>query len=86
VHVFVILQTGSTALHLAAWNNSTNWAVKLISYGANVNQMDEIGNTPLHHACQNVHEEMARILIAADADPSIKNYVRSIISFKINKY
>jgi len=48
--------------------------------------MDEIGNTPLHHACQNVHEEMARILIAADADPSIKNYVRSIISFKINKY
>ena len=72
-----------SALHAAASHaNNAETLKHLIKAGANVNGVDEIGNTPLHYAVLraisrntdvNKAMEFINTLIAAGADPNVKN-------------
>jgi ankyrin repeat protein len=43
---------GNTPLHLASWiANDPEIIDALVSFGANVNAKNDIGETPLHRAC-----------------------------------
>jgi ankyrin repeat protein len=46
---------------------------RMIKEGAPVNDVDNNGNSALHFALQYQHDEIARILLAAGADPTITN-------------
>ena len=63
-----------TALHMALDNDiSPQIALHLIQAGANVNAMDEGGNTPLNWAVGNKSIEIVKAMIKAGADLEIKN-------------
>ncbi len=49
----VTLEAGSSMLHLAVLKSNVEVLEKLVSCGANLNQADRDGNTPLHIACLN---------------------------------
>jgi tankyrase len=78
-------KNGVTALHHAVRFRSPAAVKTLIEYGANVNQAcRRNGSTPLHRAAtqtgapgtagkQNAAQEIAKALLDAGADPSIRN-------------
>ena len=45
----------------------------LIEYGANVNQMNAAGQTPLILAAVGGHDELTKVLLEAGADPRTTN-------------
>ncbi|EAY16580.1 Protein phosphatase 1 regulatory inhibitor subunit 16A, putative [Trichomonas vaginalis G3] len=57
-----------TTFYKAAWNNSKETAEVLISHGANMNEKDEDGNTPLHEAAKNNCKEIVELLISHGAN------------------
>lgn len=59
---------GFTLLDLAAMKGNTQMVALLLAAGADVNRMDELGRTPLFHACLFGREGTARLLILAGAD------------------
>jgi ankyrin repeat protein len=65
---------GMTPLHWAAKGEHLNVVAFLIKYGADVNAHHEpsIGDTPLGAVAGNCSFEMARLLVDAGADPSIR--------------
>ena len=69
---------GMTPLHYALQDN--RWVVvkRLIEAGANVNAHDErrIGNTPLGEHAGECSYEMAKVLIDAGADPTIRGWMQ----------
>uniref|UniRef100_A0A7S3XYC5 Uncharacterized protein n=2 Tax=Heterosigma akashiwo TaxID=2829 RepID=A0A7S3XYC5_HETAK len=69
------LQAGNeTAIHRAARNGQDGQVSLLISKGANVNILDQNGNSPVHHACMGSHLNCVKILIDALADLTITNH------------
>lgn len=62
-----------TPLQMASYYNMIEWVEKLLRHGALVNQADEAGKTPLHHACSMMNEEIIGILIRNDADIHAKD-------------
>jgi ankyrin repeat protein len=69
---------GKTPLHYAVMDHRLEVAKRLIEAGANVNAQDErvIGDTPL---CENAGEcsyDMAKLLIDAGADPTIRGWMQ----------
>ena len=40
-------------------------------HGFNINKIDGDGNTLLHHACENQHNDIVKLLLDNDADPNI---------------
>lgn len=69
----VPLIADSTMLHLAVRKNHTELANKLIQHGANINQKDKEGNTPLAIVKTKL---MAKILLDHGADAHRPNYMR----------
>ena len=59
---------GATALQWAAHHGNLEMVDTLITSGANVNLANEVGYTPLIHACMGEHEGVALYLIRAKAD------------------
>src|SRR5688572_28658565 len=69
---------GMTPLHYAVQDNRVEVANRLIEAGANVNAHDErrIGNTPLSEHARKCSFEMAKVLIDAGADPTIRGWMQ----------
>ena len=61
---------GSTALHYAAKARTHNDRIikMLIQSGADVNSLDDEGNSPLYKAAKSGHKAIARLLLNADAN------------------
>jgi ankyrin repeat protein len=68
---------GKTALHYAADEEHLDVVRHLLESGANVNAADArtIGNTPLANVAGSCSLELAQILIAAGADPTIRGWM-----------
>ncbi|XP_058830150.1 tyrosine-protein kinase Shark isoform X2 [Topomyia yanbarensis] len=67
-------QDGQTAVHLACLHAEARILEKLIERGANINNRDAQGNTPLHYACRKQGGiEMVRLLINAGANLQARN-------------
>ena len=66
--------SGNTALHFASMGKSNSCVRNILGDDkTNQNAFDFFNNTPLHLACINGSTTIVRILLAACADPSIKN-------------
>lgn len=67
-------ETGDTPLLKAcALENGVETVKKLIEMGAEVNQGNKKGDTPLHIACEHFQVETVRVLLNAGAKPNVKN-------------
>ncbi|XP_003424459.1 putative ankyrin repeat protein RF_0381 isoform X1 [Nasonia vitripennis] len=64
--------SGLTALHLASFWNKFNCVKFLLKRGANINNNNVFGETPLYSAIQNGHAESVRLLLTYDADVNVK--------------
>ena len=64
---------GKGLLSMASFNNAVKCMQVLVDAGADVNQCNENGYTPLHYAAGLFHPEAVRILLAAGADPTVRN-------------
>lgn len=64
---------GEGLLSMAAFNNAVRCLQVLVDAGADVNQRNERGYTPLHYAAGLFHPEAVRVLLAAGANPTIQN-------------
>ncbi|CAN8071832.1 unnamed protein product, partial [Agarophyton chilense] len=60
--------SGSTALHLAAWSNTEHAAQLLLSHGANVEASSKNGRTPLMFAARRGNCNMMHALVQHGAD------------------
>ena len=69
---------GKTPLHYAVQSGHLDVVDRLIEAGANVNAHDErvIGNTPLADNARECSYEMAKRLIDAGADPTIRGWMQ----------
>lgn len=65
---------GSNLLHIASTFRDTDIFEMLINHGANVNEQDPDGDTPLHMACLRGRKDLIRMLITHGADSSLVNY------------
>ncbi|XP_078689064.1 uncharacterized protein LOC144920623 isoform X2 [Branchiostoma floridae x Branchiostoma belcheri] len=65
--------SGSTPLHLAAWNGYPEILSALLNAGADVDALDNDGSTPLHEATTCGHEDCVSILLEHEADTTIRN-------------
>lgn len=64
---------GNTALHIACYNGQDSVANELIDYGANVNQPNNSGFTPLHFAAASTHGALClELLVNNGADVNIQ--------------
>lgn len=64
---------GQNLLHVAIASKNTDAGLELIRRGVKVDQVDSQGQTPLHYAGIHQNEELARAILNAGADPSIKD-------------
>ena len=62
----------------------------LIEKKSDINYQDKNGDTPLIKACNKGRYEIVNLLLSANADPNIKNYISQspleIAKSKVNKY
>lgn len=64
---------GNTALHLACYNGQDAVVNELTDYGANVNQPNNSGFTPLHFAAASTHGALClELLVNNGADVNIQ--------------
>jgi len=66
-------QNGLTMLHIAAGHHCHDGAALLIACGADVNAVDDCGETPLHRAAWSLDPESCRQLLEAGADPTTRD-------------
>ncbi|XP_045200251.2 ankyrin repeat and SOCS box protein 13-like [Mercenaria mercenaria] len=72
---------GRTALHIAVKNAAIEGVELLLRYGAEVNNVDEKGITPLNSVCGDKEVsasdlvEIVRLLLEAGADPNCKDFM-----------
>lgn len=62
-----------TLLHLAAQTGAVEDIEVLVSCGARVNVLGDLGNTPLHQAAMCGQEDSVRLLLRLGADPNLLN-------------
>lgn len=70
------LQYGETAAHIAAGHGQLEVLVFLHKHGANLQMVDERGDTPLMSAAKNGHLDAVRFLLRAGVAMEIQNMVR----------
>ena len=58
----------SNGLIVSAGNGNIKAVKRLLKAGADVNETDRSGCTPLHHASNNGHSEIVKMLLKAGAD------------------
>lgn len=63
---------GKSALTIAAAKN-TDMVILLVDHGANVNEFDNLGLTPLMVAAKNGNSDIVAFLLEHDADPNLRN-------------
>jgi len=73
-----INKKGKGLLSMAAFKNALKCMKELLDAGADVNQRDENGMTPLHWAAGMANTKAVRILLEAGANPSIPDNKGSI--------
>lgn len=64
---------GRTPLHVAAAGGKVWFVRHAVYYGAEVDEKDGLGRTPLFHAVRTRDVEMVALLCLLDADPNVKN-------------
>jgi ankyrin repeat protein len=62
-----------TLLHLAARTGAVEDIEVLVSCGARVNVVGDLGNTPLHQAAMSGQEDSVTLLLRLGADPNLQN-------------
>lgn len=72
-------QRKMTPLHLASWNNQAEVAAFLISRGVNLNAREDDGEAALHLAARKGNPEILKLLMAAKADPEVKDKARGAL-------
>ncbi|ODQ50797.1 ankyrin, partial [Saitoella complicata NRRL Y-17804] len=65
--------TGNGPLNSACLHGDLEMVRLLLNHGARINHHGDKGDTPLHDAVANEHEDVVRILLASGANPMIKN-------------
>ncbi|XP_063312290.1 protein phosphatase 1 regulatory subunit 27 [Pelobates fuscus] len=73
VKIDTIYLSGMAALHEAVLSGNLECVKLLIKYGADIEQRDENGWTPLHMACSDGHPHIARYLLALGARQDVVN-------------
>ncbi|XP_073537331.1 protein phosphatase 1 regulatory subunit 27 [Phyllobates terribilis] len=68
-----IYLTGMGALHEAVLSGNLECVKLLVKYGADIEQRDENGWTPLHMACSDAHPHIARYLLSLGAEKDVVN-------------
>ncbi|XP_053561861.1 protein phosphatase 1 regulatory subunit 27 [Bombina bombina] len=68
-----IYLSGMAALHEAVLSGNLDTVKLLVKYGADIEQKDENGWTPLHMACSDGHVHIARYLLSLGARQDILN-------------
>ena len=63
----------SDVLHFAAAHGDLEKCRELLSHGHNVNDVDELGYTPLHYAAMKEQIEAAKLLLAAGANVNARD-------------
>lgn len=71
--LFVAQGVFATPLHVAAQQNDYRLVESMLDVGADVNAIDEYGDTPLHKAVQQHTIETAALLIARGAKVDVRN-------------
>lgn len=64
------LKNGRTALHFAVFNDNVELVRFLISFGADIDVQDNLGNTPMH-GCISI--EMAKLMLESGAKLDVYN-------------
>ncbi|XP_053309938.1 protein phosphatase 1 regulatory subunit 27 [Spea bombifrons] len=73
VTIDTIYLSGMAALHEAVLSGNLDCVKLLVKYGADIEQRDENGWTPLHMACSDGHPHIARYLLALGARKDVIN-------------
>lgn len=63
--------TNKTGLHVCAEQGNIHAVHHLLSYGADIDAIDEYGRTPLHYAVTNKHIDIVRLLVERGATTTI---------------
>lgn len=69
-------QNGETAAHIAARHGQLEVLTRLQKHGANLQKVDERGDTPLMSAAKSGHSDALRFLLRAGVVVGIQNEVR----------
>uniref|UniRef100_A0A670Y7B1 Protein phosphatase 1 regulatory subunit 27 n=2 Tax=Pseudonaja textilis TaxID=8673 RepID=A0A670Y7B1_PSETE len=73
VSLDTIYPSGMAAIHEAVLAGNLDCVKLLIKYGADINQKDDEGWTPLHMACSDGYADIARYLISLGAQSDATN-------------
>jgi ankyrin repeat protein len=65
-------EDGCSLLHLATWYGHEDIVAKLISYGADVNALNDCNDTPLHLAASWGYQAIIETLLRHGANPTAK--------------
>jgi ankyrin repeat protein len=64
---------GDSLLHIAAMRGDVDTVAMLLNAGIDPNLPGDMGNTPLHYACDKHNESLSALLISHGARKDIKN-------------
>ncbi|XP_034043321.1 protein phosphatase 1 regulatory subunit 27b [Thalassophryne amazonica] len=73
VRLDTIYPSGMAAIHEAILTGNLECVKLLVKYGADINQRDEEGWTPIHMACSDGFPHIARYLLSLGADCEAEN-------------
>lgn len=68
-----VLPNGATLMHMAAIGGDEETIARVIVSGLGVNDVDNLGATPLHYAVSHGNKAAAESLLSHGADPEIRN-------------
>lgn len=66
----LVVQDGTTPLHLAAWKGYVGIVKELLAMGARADRANVTGQSALHEAASQGHTDVVRVLLEAGAMPN----------------